>query len=116
MDMIWRMSNSRGASVLGFSFSMVAGHNVEHSEQNQRRCARFEFAQCRRSLMAGPTRMPRGKQHLWFGSIQLFLDFGRGLIRIKHVWSQRNVVGRAGEEALMGHVAVVIAGDGIGGW
>src|ERR1700733_5714901 len=44
-----------------------------------------------------------------------FFDFSRCLVGIEHVRRQGDVVGRVGEEALVGHVVVVIAGDGVGG-
>src|ERR1700678_3301462 len=45
-----------------------------------------------------------------------FFDFSRCLVGIEHVWRQGDIVGRVGEEALIGHVVVVVAGNGEGGW
>ena len=39
--------------------------------------------------------------------LTLLLDFSGGLVRIEHVWRQRNIVACVGKEALIGHVVIV---------
>jgi hypothetical protein len=47
--------------------------------------------------------------------LTLLFDFSGGLVRIEHVWRQRNIVACVGEEALIGHVVIVEAGNREGG-
>src|SRR5271167_4578705 len=47
--------------------------------------------------------------------VTLLFDFSRGLVRIEHVRGQWNVVSRSVKEALIGHIAIVVAGNRIGG-
>ena len=47
--------------------------------------------------------------------LTLLFDFSGSLVRIEHVWRQRNIVARVGKEALIGHVVIVEPGNREGG-